>query len=569
MAYLTHKIINGRKYYYAEECKRINGKPKRVWQKYLGSIDKIIAAASSEKIRPDFAEIFELGCSATYMSIVKEYKIIETIDNFFHKREQGLSLGSYIAIAAINRGIDAVSKNSMWKWFQGTVLLRFFTEANKASLSSQRFWDNMSQIPVDKIQSVWMTIISRIIEQEKINMDCTCYDGTNFYTFIDSFNTRCTIAKRGKNKQGRKNLRQINYALFCSRKDHFPLYFDVYEGNTNDAKEFPDIIEKFFLNFKKYKPAMTGMTIVFDKGNNSKDNFGKFINDSDFHFVGSVKLGEHKELAVVSNSDKRFKSLSDFGLEDVKAFRIKKTIYNKEVTTIVTFNDSLYTAQVKSISNEINKCLMNLSTLSSKLQDRITGKISKGRKPTIVSVKKQIQSILTGQHMKKLIKVTITEEKGIPSINYSINSKEYTELMDTYLGKSIIITDNHDWETAEIIKTYRSQYIIENNFKQMKDRKTGSWWPMHHWTDQKIQVHGLYCSLTLLIRALIMKKVKENKIKISMNELHEKLKGIKEVVNVYESKIAKKQSNQSVISKLDGTQKKVFELFKMQDLMQN
>ena len=347
MAYLTHKIINGRKYFYAEECKRVNGKPKRVWQKYLGTIDKIISAANLEKTRPDFAEIFELGCSAAYLNIIKDYKIIETINDLFTKREQGISLGLYLVIAAINRGIDAVSKKSMWKWFQGTVLLRLFPEANKNSLSSQRFWDNMSLIPVDTIQSVWMKIITRIIEREKIDLSCTCYDGTNFYTFIDSFNTRCTIAKRGKNKQGRKNLRQINYALFCSRKDHFPLYFDVYEGNTNDSKEFPAIIEKFFKNFTKYKPTSGGMTVVFDKGNNSKDNFGKFIKDSGFHFVGSVKLGEHKELATISNHDKRFKSLFDFDLEDVKAFRTKKMIYNKELTVIVTFNDGLYTGSSK------------------------------------------------------------------------------------------------------------------------------------------------------------------------------------------------------------------------------
>ena len=379
MAYLTHKIINGRKYFYAEECKRINGKPKRVWQKYLGTIDKIIAAANSGKLQPDFAEIFELGCSAAYLNIVNDYKIIETIDSFFKKREQGLSLGFYMVIAAINRGIDAVSKKSIWKWYQGTVLLRLFPEADKNSLSLQRFWDNMSLIPVDKIQLVWKKIITGIIEREKIDLSCTCYDGTNFYTFIDSFNTRCTIAKRGKNKQGRKNLRQINYALFCTRKDHIPLYFDVYDGNTNDAKEFPIIIERFVNNFKEYKPTCGSITVVFDKGNNSKNNFGKFIKDSGFHFVGSVKLGEHKELATISNHDKRFKSLSDFGLEDVKAFRTKKIIYSKKLTAIVTFNDSLYTAQVKSINNEINKCLVKLSALSNKLQNRITGKQQKER----------------------------------------------------------------------------------------------------------------------------------------------------------------------------------------------
>ncbi len=85
---------------------------------------------------------------------------------------------------------------------------------------------------------------------------------------------------------------------------------------------------------------------------------------------------------------------------------------------------------------------------------------------------------------------------------------------------------------------------------------------MFHWTDQKIKVHGLYCSLSLLIRALIMKRVQESGISISMNNLHEKLAGIREVLNVF-SNGKKKPATQSVITKMDGVQKQLFDLFKM------
>lgn len=44
MASITKKIINGHPYYYARESKRIDGKPKIVWQKYLGKIEDIVEA---------------------------------------------------------------------------------------------------------------------------------------------------------------------------------------------------------------------------------------------------------------------------------------------------------------------------------------------------------------------------------------------------------------------------------------------------------------------------------------------------------------------------------------------
>lgn len=304
------------------------------------------------------------------------------------------------------------------------------------------------------------------------------------------------------------------------------------------------------------------MTIVFDKGNNSYDNINKFVDNSGFHFVGSVKVDDHKDLSLISNQDKRFKACDNPKLEEVKAFRVTKNIYNKELTVVVTFNNNLYTSQIQSINNEINKCINKLLIIVEKLADRKTGRIKKGKAPTVESLKKQVAKILSGQYMKELIKIKIANENKLPTLEYWVNTTRLAELADTYLGKNIIITDNHNWSNDDIILTYRSQYVIENAFKEMKDRKTGSWWPMHHWTDQKIKVHGLYCSLTLLIRALMMKTVKEAGLEMSMNKLHRELSGIREVLNIF-STGRKKESKQSVVSKMNIIQKKLFDTFEM------
>jgi len=106
----------------------------------------------------------------------------------------------------------------------------------------------------------------------------------------------------------------------------------------------------------------------------------------------------------------------------------------------------------------------------------------------------------------------------------------------------------------------KRRYIIEDAFKQMKDRKIGIWWPMFHWTNQMIQVHGLYCSLSLLLRALVIKKVKNSGITLPVNKLHEKLWGIREVLNVFSNS---RKTRQSVVSKMDEIQQRLFDLFNM------
>jgi hypothetical protein len=49
MASIIKKTIRGRTYYYARECKRVNGKPKIVWQKYLGRLEDIITAVTERR----------------------------------------------------------------------------------------------------------------------------------------------------------------------------------------------------------------------------------------------------------------------------------------------------------------------------------------------------------------------------------------------------------------------------------------------------------------------------------------------------------------------------------------
>src|SRR5665648_998180 len=99
MAYITHKKISGKIYYYAEQRVWENGKSRREWQKYLGTIDKIIDAVEGKHLVPDHAILFELGGVASYLTIAREIHLVEKIDGMLPKRKQGLSIGEYILIA--------------------------------------------------------------------------------------------------------------------------------------------------------------------------------------------------------------------------------------------------------------------------------------------------------------------------------------------------------------------------------------------------------------------------------------------------------------------------------------
>ena len=116
-------------------------------------------------------------------------------------------------------------------------------------------------------------------------------------------------------------------------------------------------------------------------------------------------------------------------------------------------------------------------------------------------------------------------------------------------------TDRAHWSNDKIILAYRSQFNIENVFKEMKDRDIGRWWPLYHWTDQTINVHGFYCTIALLLRALAYRRVKEAGIAISMKRLIAELDDIKEVLLLYPRKRGTKTArHHTVLSKTSELQ---------------
>jgi len=67
----------------------------------------------------------------------------------------------------------------------------------------------------------------------------------------------------------------------------------------------------------------------------------------------------------------------------------------------------------------------------------------------------------------------------------------------------VLVTDRHDWSTAEIIRAYHGQSAVEALFAHLKDPVHLALRPQHHWTDQKLHVHVFTCVLGLLLASLL------------------------------------------------------------------
>jgi len=94
-------------------------------------------------------------------------------------------------------------------------------------------------------------------------------------------------------------------------------------------------------------------------------------------------------------------------------------------------------------------------------------------------------------------------------------------------GKSIIITDNKDWLTRDIVEANLDRWEVEKQFRQSKDPDLVSVRPIRHWYDSKIQCHLLTCVVALTyLRRLELRLERcgirrtANNVMEDMNKLH-------------------------------------------------
>jgi transposase len=541
MASLTKKLIGGRPYYYLRECRRVNGKPKIVWQEYIGTPQQLVLRLT----RPDPQEavIREFGAVAAAFHMAGQLEIVATIDRHIPKRgTQGPTVGQYLLVATINRCVAPLSKAQIGDWYDKTILPRLM--GLKASqLSSQRFWDNMERVDPKAILTIEREIAATAVSRFGLDLRCLVFDATNFFTFIDTFNDRASLAQRGHSKEGRDNLRLLGLALLVTSDGEIPLLHHTYAGNQHDATTFASVAEELAQRCRTLGQGVQDITLVFDKGNNSKENLER-VEQGPFHFVGSLVPTQHPELLAISR--KRMRRLDPALLPAVWSFRTRKKLFGVERTVLVTFNRPLYVAQLKTLRREISKRREKLSNLEASLQHG-----TRGKKPTLEGMRNRVQALLAGRHLKDLF--TVILEKG-PKLRWSFNQEHWTHLQRTLLGKTLLFTDRDDWSDEQIVCAYRSQSHVETAFRRMKDPHVLTFRPTYHWTDQKLRVHAFYCVLALTILSLMRRQLAKAGIPLSIARMVERLDDIREVVTLYATPKGEAPRTKTVLSKRDAEQ---------------
>jgi transposase len=567
MAFMTSRKSGKKTYFYLARSVKKNGVSTQEILRSFGTIeniaktfDKVESGILAETPTPGYCKIYQFGAVAALLDIASRLDIAGIIDKHVHKREQGLSVGTYMVLAAINRAVEPTSKNTFFEWFDRTVLPGIYPEATEHALSSQSFWCHMTALDQESICAIEDEITKRIVDYYDIATDCFMFDNTNFFTYIDTSNP-AIIPQRGHSKEKRTDLKIIGLSLMVSPTHNIPFFHETYPGNRNDSKQFINIIDKLKSRLAKISDNTDNITLIFDKGNNS-DHIVNMIDDGTIlklNFVGGLRLNQCPE--ILDLEMEQYTPLNGDVFYGASAFRLKKEIYGRDFTVVITDNPKLRSAQLDGLNANILKCEKDLKALQDCLKLRESGKIVKGRKRTSDSVCKNIRDILSAEHMKKVFQYTVTDTGNGISMSYNLDNNKYNYVINKYLGKTILFTNQDNWSNEQIVTAYRSQFHVEESFKTMKNIKYLSFRPVRHFTDRTITVHSFYCVLAYTLSCLLKLEMKDLGYTFSIPALLAELSGAKQSINFFIGDDSTKKKTVSVFSESSEAAKAYIERF--------
>lgn len=569
MPALIHKKKKGRFYTYWVRCARVDGRPRIVEQIYLGPKERVLEDIKEAYTRGKAPgrtrwkrwQNREFGASALLWSWAQKLGVAEIVDRHVPpppaKRRTTLSVGRYLAIAAINRAIDPTSKRALYDdWYRDSVVARLW-KARREELSSQRFWDHMDQVEPEHIEQIQHDLLARLRELFPLGDDTVLYDTTNYFTFIDTFNQRTQLAQRGENKQKRRDLRQVSLALFEDRATGLPLYHQCYPGNRPDVTQFAPAwsgLLQSWLSPLEREPEQ--LTLVFDRGNGSESNFKK-LEAHALHYVAGIPSGWVPEVLDVALA--AYDKLELPNTKHVKAYRTRRTVLGKERTLAVVFSPTLYREQRRSMNRQQAKAEQRLVELSEGIATWRETRQGKGYREA--SVRRKLAGWTRREHLRDFLESELKIEDGhVVELTWQWNTQRKREVQRRYLGKQVLMTDHDDWDNLAVVTAYRRLTRTERLFSMSKSQP-GVWWPMFHWTDSKIRVHALYCFFALLLLAILERQLRTAGLPIRPDRALRRLARVYEGLVVYSSGMADR-----VLSELDEQQTELAEalgLFKI------
>ena len=267
---------------------------------------------------------------------------------------------------------------------------------------------------------------------------------------------------------------------------------------------------------------------------NADDNYAWIDEHSRVHFITTYSTYFAQELAATpldrfepaDTTENRRLLEQDKKDECLLAYRTKGEYWGKERTVIVTYTPSSARKQAYTFDDKLEAMRQELLTMREKVRDNAPH----WRKEDAIRERyvRFCEQIHMAPHLYEL-----KFEQSADGLSMSFKKDAYlVSRKQAMFGKNIIITDNTDWLTSDILEANLARWQVEDRFRLSKDDDLVGTSPFRHWTDSKIRCHLFTCVVAMTYLRRIELRMAAAGRKRSVEEIMDDMRHLHYVLSV-------------------------------------
>lgn len=421
-------------------------------------------------------------------SIYNRLNIPSFIENYSLAQSFEYDLNDILKLLVFSRALNPESKKKTYDRKNN-----YFFELKDFSLDDlYRSLDHLTTLK----DELMIHLNKEMVDQGLRDVSLVFYDVTNYYFESMNFDG---FKERGVSKEN-KETGIVQMGLFIDNNG-IPITYELFPGNTNDLSTMRPILEKVKKDFNLGK-----ITIVADKGNNSKSNLSLIDGYGDDYIISQRIRNRGNTYADIVLDDDGYTSNKE------RDFKYKLVSFDKEITgtdgSVTVIKEHLMCFWSK---DEQDYQQSKRGLLDEKIEKYIST-------PSLLNAS---NSFGIKKYFKKIKLDQKTGEVLSGKDTYVFNKEKYER--DIALdGYYTIVTNNLELNPLDIIKHYRKLSKIEESFKITKSDLEGR--PIYVWTKPHIEGHFLTCYLALVLYRLLQIKLNNkypvHRLKESLNQMN-------------------------------------------------
>jgi transposase len=396
----------------------------------------------------------------------------------------GPSIGEMVLAVAVQRACSPAAKCHLAAFLESCVPRVSCLPAS--AFTGQAFHRLAVQVNDEQLEKAQIEIARAAVRRFELATDVLAFDTTNFDTHIAT-TTPGELARRGKAKSKRSDLRVVGLAALVSETGHVPLLHRTYPGNGSDQTVLGECLGALgklhqALSAAEQRPEPASRTLVRDGGSWS-EQLELDLDVEGYHTLLSLPLSHGASQLALEHAARRGAMKRVGGkLGDVRAARLRLPVGEEELdrTLVVVESQELLRGQKRGIAVALRKAQEELR----KLERRAAS----GRIPREV-LEDRVQKALGREHLSDFVIATVSEGRGKLSLAWQVDAARRRLLERTRLGRRVLCTDRHSWSNGRIAYAFRGQWNVEELFRRAKKGGVAPWGPSHQWADSSLRLH--------------------------------------------------------------------------------